>query len=164
MPISQIIILDYDLLLSLPSFQTQYHGNSHLAETSAEGQREGQEIKQYLIHEEHQLLKRLLLQALQVVDERNDLNDIAVTSPDMADVSNQQSSESQVPDDVSVARIHHHTKRSAFDSIAHKGSFGDFGSSYSNTPQVNTPKKLEFTFKNLLPFLVKQMMKNEKEV
>lgn len=49
-----------------------------------------------------------------------------------------------------------HSKRSVFDSIAHSGEFGGFGK--------HKLQKLEFTFENLLPYLVNDMKRNRRQL
>ena len=113
------------------------------------------------IQEDRQLLKTLLMLYLEVIEADEDASDSEFISLSISSIDSDKSSSvasttrskfhTKQNMDGSKRRKRRHRKRSTFDSISHHGSFGGFGSSY------HTQKKLKFSFKNLFPFLLKDL-------
>lgn len=92
-----------------------------------------------------QQMTQLLQQAIEIIEFEKELRYIMLSEKVP---SNNDHIEVQERDNTMVIDKHNLNKRGAFDSIAHGGDFGGFESD-------PVPKKLEFTFKNLLPYLIR---------
>lgn len=86
--------------------------------------------------------------ALQMIEIEEDITLSDITSSSKQPLYNNRK-RSNNHNDVRIPKRHRrrHGKRSAFDPIAHRSGFNGF--------RVKQHQKLEFSFKNLLPFLIK---------
>lgn len=101
-----------------------------------------------------EIMRRLLKLAVKIIKRVDKLN--------VGDVASYETSyihdllRSSDINDENVTRRRRHRKRSAFDSIGHRGGLNGFGTGHKR-------QKLEFTFENLLPFLMKEKKKRNRK-
>lgn len=110
-----------------------------------------------MIHgNEHAQLRKMLKLVIRLLDnEQETFGEEDLNTPEMPFYFDHV--KSLVNGEVSQNSLRRHRKRSSFDSISHNGGLGGLGGTH-------TRKKLEFTFENLLPYLIQEMQRNNRSV
>lgn len=113
-------------------------------------------IETFLRNEEHKHLRKMLKLALGILD--NEEGTYIVEDTSVSEMPFYfDHIRSMVNGHVTGRDRRRHSKRSSFDSISHHGGLGGLGGTHRR-------RKLEFTFENLLPYLLDQMRRNSRDV
>ncbi|XP_045163980.2 uncharacterized protein LOC123528307 [Mercenaria mercenaria] len=160
-----LVVIAIQTVLARPS--TYRNGNYELhdkipilEEDIKRGAEFQQAMHKFLHDNEHKELRKMLKLAIRFLDNEDYHND------ELEVTGNMLSSEmpfyfdhvkSLVNGEASNLKRRVHRKRSSFDSIGHRGGLSGLGGSY-------TRRKLEFTFENLLPYLIEHMRRNGRDI
>lgn len=111
-------------------------------------------LDNYLRRIELLVIRGLLKLAVKIIEQVEDLNGGDMASYVTSYIHDLMRS-SDINDE-NITRRRRHRKRSAFDSIGQRGGLNGFRTGHKR-------QKLEFTFENLLPFLMKEKKKRNRK-